>query len=364
MSTRSLSSNGSSPSPPSCRPAGRPPWQPRSRPPRAERLNPATIGRGIAGEASAKHTIERARRSARNPRVEARQATAGVAMISTRKRTGPLIVSFDRADVRDFHTLMAARIGGRAVLLVWAGPSRGLPEAEPGRPGERPLCKFGAPIPAAVPVIILADRGSGRAAWAAVRQELTSRHVVRIKPDVTTCCPRHRARRGSIRRRRGGPACSRAWIAARAGTSGTTSRSAGAPTCPGGRDEPRSPRADLDCEAERACRLHARRMGIEELSRDGKGKRNGRSLRDTRITRPDRFDRFPLIVAPAYVVPAGPGAASGARLRAVSPVHDATCAGLQRVRDRQGDDRSPGRLTRSGFTDDPPGNHRGRSKRG
>ena len=39
-------------------------------------------------------------------------------------------------------------------------------------------------------VIIPADRGFGRAAWAAVCQELKFRSVVRMKPDVTISCPR------------------------------------------------------------------------------------------------------------------------------------------------------------------------------
>ena len=45
---------------------------------------------------------------------------AGIVRKLTRKRKNPLIVSFGRTDVRDFHTLMAAAcIGGRAVPLAW-----------------------------------------------------------------------------------------------------------------------------------------------------------------------------------------------------------------------------------------------------
>ena len=53
---------------------------------RTERLNLATIGRKMAGEVSAKHTIKRAWRFTCNRRVEVHQAMAGVIKRLTRKR--------------------------------------------------------------------------------------------------------------------------------------------------------------------------------------------------------------------------------------------------------------------------------------
>jgi hypothetical protein len=48
-------------------------------------------------------------------------------------------------------------------------------------------------------------------------------------------------------------------------------------------------------------------QAIEELFRDGKSKRNGQSLRDKKIGKPDRFDRFLLVAALAYLVLVGLG---------------------------------------------------------
>ena len=49
-------------------------------------------------------------------------------------------------------------------------------------------------------------------------------------------------------------------------------------------------------------------MTIEQLFRDDKNKRNGWSLRDTKITRPDRLDRLLLLVlAVAYLLLCGVG---------------------------------------------------------
>lgn len=62
---------------------------------------------------------------------------------------------------------------------------------------------------------------------------------------------------------------------------------------------------DLDERAEGLCDLHARRMSVEELFRDHKGRRNGQSLRDTRSRHPDRFDRFLIVGALAYLLLVG-----------------------------------------------------------
>lgn len=53
--------------------------------------------------------------------------------------------------------------------------------------------------------------------------------------------------------------------------------------------------------------LYGRRMTIEELFRDAKNKRNGGSLRDTKVTRPERLDRLLLILAIAYLLLCGIG---------------------------------------------------------
>jgi hypothetical protein len=47
-------------------------------------------------------------------------------------------------------------------------------------------------IPASVPVVILADRGFGRAEWTTVCRDLNSRYVVRIKPAVAVAGSGHR----------------------------------------------------------------------------------------------------------------------------------------------------------------------------
>ncbi|MCA1684584.1 MAG: IS4 family transposase [Planctomycetia bacterium] len=275
---------------------------------RCERVNLATVGRKMAGAVAAKHTIKRAWRFTCNRRVEVADAMTGVVKRLARRRTEPLVISSDWTDVRGFHTLLAAAcIGGRAVPLLWASYTGSKLRRSQNSPEERLLRKLRGLIPGSVPVIVLADRGFGRAEWAAVCQELNFRYVVAIKPDVTVSCPRYRgvlrkypARKGMAHVPRGVD-----YRKDRRVKHNVVVR--WKPDLPKKRDEPWYLMTDLDGRAERLCDLYGRRMSVEELFRDHKGRRNGQSPRDTRISHPDRFDRFLIVVALAYLVLVGAG---------------------------------------------------------
>ena len=78
------------------------------------------------------------------------------------------------------------------------------------------------------------------------------------------------------------------------------------------RDEPWYLMTDLPTVSERwtarrLSDLYGRRMSIEQLFRDGKNKRDGWSLRDTGLTRPERLDRLILVLALAYLLLVGVG---------------------------------------------------------
>jgi DDE family transposase len=275
---------------------------------RLERVNLALIGRKMAGAITAKAAIKRAWRFTGNRRVEVADAMAGVIQRLARKRKKPLLISFDWTDVRDFHTPMAAAcIGGRAVPLLWASYTDPKLRRSQDALEERLWRRLKALLPGGARVIILADRGFGRAEWAAVCQELGFRYVVRIKPDVTISCSRHR---GVLRRY----PVKRGMAHVLRGVDYRKDRRVRhnivvrwKPGLPKKRDEPWYLMTDLDDRAERLCDLYARRMSVEELFRDHKGLRNGQSLRPTKITHADRFERFLLIVALAYLLLAGLG---------------------------------------------------------
>jgi hypothetical protein len=274
---------------------------------RTERPNLASIGRRMGG--SAKSAIKRAWRFTRNPRVEVADAMAGVIeRVARRRRKKPLLISFDWTDIRDFHTLMAAAcIGGRAVPLLWASYTDSKLRRSQNALEERLLRELKALLPDSAEVIILADRGFGRAEWAAACQRLGFRYVVRIKPDVTIACARYR---GVLR----GYPTHKGMAHVLRGVDYRKDRRVRhnvvirwQPGLPKTRDEPWYLMTDLDGRAERLCALYGRRMSVEELFRDHKSRRNGQSLRQTKFTRVDRFDRFLLAVALAYIALVGAG---------------------------------------------------------
>jgi hypothetical protein len=76
---------------------------------------------------------------------------------------------------------------------------------------------------------------------------------------------------------------------------------------PQGRDECWYLMTDLDKRPAGISDLYARRMSVEEFFRDAKSKRNGWSLRDTGIQRPDRLDRLILVLAMTYLLLVGLG---------------------------------------------------------
>jgi len=273
-----------------------------------ERPNLATIGRKMAGPGTAKAAIKRAWRFTDNARVEVADAMAGTIARLVRKRKKRLIVSFDWTEVRHFHCLMAAAcLGGRAVPLLWASYPEWKLTRSQNSLEEGLLRLLRTLIPASVEVVILADRGFGRAEWAAVCQELGFRYLVRIKPAVTVSGARYRGvlskypvHKGiahvlrDVRYRKDARVTHHVVIRWR-------------PGLPRRRDEPWYLMTDLDGRAEALCRLYGRRMSVEELFRDHKSRRNGMALRDTRIREAERFDRFVLILVLAYILLVGLG---------------------------------------------------------
>ncbi|SRR5579883_282228 len=110
-----------------------------------------------------------------------------------RKRKKRILISFDWTKFREFHTLMAAaRIKGRSVPLLWASSKEWKFLRSQNSLEEGLLRLLHSLIPESIRVVILADRGFGRAEWAAVCQELGFDSVVRIKPNVTVAAKRDR----------------------------------------------------------------------------------------------------------------------------------------------------------------------------
>jgi hypothetical protein len=198
--------------------------------------------------------------------------------------------------------------------LLWASyPEWQLPKSQNNlEEGLRRLLK--SLLPGHVEVIVLADRGFGRAELARACRPIGLHFVIRVKPDVGVRHPRYRGllrgypvKKGMRRVLRGAayrlsdPVTVNVVIRWKRGL-------------PAKRDEPWFLITDLGGHAVELTALSARRMAVEELFRDGKSLRNGWALRLTLITKAGRFDRLLLVLALAYWLLVGLGLVARQRI--------------------------------------------------
>jgi hypothetical protein len=274
---------------------------------RLGRVSLAGLGRRLRGPALCQHKIKRVWRFCANSRVSVADGMAG---IRTRlgRRTRTLLVALDWVEVRALHTLMAAAVcGGRAVPLLWASyPEWELYKSQ-NNLEEGLLRLLKSLLPARLRVIVLADRGFGRAELARACSDLGLHFLIRIKPDAGVRHPRYRGllrdypiKKGIHRVLRQAayrltdPVTLNVVIRWKKGL-------------PKKRDECWFLITDLPGTAVQLTQLYGRRMSVEELFRDDKSLRNGFALRLTQVTKAERFDRLLLVLALAYWLLVGLG---------------------------------------------------------
>jgi Transposase DDE domain len=278
------------------------------------RVSLAELGRLLAQdrEGVAKHCIKRAWRFTANGRVHVSDAMQGPLrwLFHSRKhwKKHPLLVTFDWTEVRSFHTLMAAAvIRGRGVPLLWASYEEWVLYKSQNNLEEGLLWLLKSLLPEWITVIVVADRGFGRTELARTCQQMGFHYVIRIKPDVHIECRKFRGRldrlpvkRGTqrlledVQFRKENPVTQHVAVCWKKGL-------------PKDRDECWFLMTDLARSVKKLTDMYGRRMTIEELFRDEKNRRHGWALRNTQITRPERFDRLLLILSLAYWLLIGVG---------------------------------------------------------
>lgn len=276
---------------------------------RVERISLANIGRSMLG--TVKHQIKRCWRFCANDRIETADAMRGVLKRVLKKRKKKLIISFDWTDIKGFQTLMASAVfKGRSTPICWASCKKHVYDGHRSRNAfeESLLLVLRSMIPQEVKVILLADRGFGRTELARFCQRHGFSYVIRIQPNVHVRSasftgklldyPVHKGicklLKSVLYRSKENPVTQNIvirWVR----------------NLPAKRDECWFLMTDLSAGPAQISKLYGQRMTIEELFRDQKNKRNGWSLRDTKITRPERLDRLLLILAIAYLLLCGIG---------------------------------------------------------
>lgn len=276
----------------------------------------SAIGRCLNGTTAAKHKIKRVWRFCDNDRVHVADVMATVVGRITRKRKKPLLVALDWTDIRGFHTLMAAAVmKGRAVPLVWASYTTGQLHRSQNSFEEGLLRLLITMLPSGVKLILLADRGFGRAELARTCEELQIRYLIRIKPDVRVSHPSYTGRLDDYPIRKG---MWRVLAAAEYRSDKAVSLNVvirWRKGLPAKRDEPWFLMTNLSGNAVALTKLYARRMAVEELFRDGKDGRYGLGLGQTQVTTAGRLDRLILILALAIILLIGLGRLTRGRFR-------------------------------------------------
>jgi len=272
------------------------------------KIGQADLGRNLAG--TTKHQIKRAWRFCSNERIEPTDAMRGIVAKLLKKRKKKLLIALDWVDIKGFQTLLASAVlKGRSTPIAWASTTNHVYDGHRSRNAfeESLLLVLRDMIPWSVKVVILADRGFGRTALASFCQKQGFGYLIRIQPKVTVRLKGFHGKLLDYPVKKG-----IAKVLQR-----ISYRSDGAVTqsvvvrwrkdLPEKRDECWFLMTDQPGTAHQLCRLYGKRMTIEQLFRDDKSKRNGWSLRDTKITRPDRLDRLLLILAIAYLLLCGIG---------------------------------------------------------
>lgn len=277
---------------------------------RVQRVSLANIGRMMEGRT--KHQIKRCWRFCANERVETADAMRGIVakLLKKRSKKKKLLIAVDWVDIKGFQTLMASVVlKGRATPIAWASTTNHVYDGHRSRNAfeESLLLVLRDMIPRSIKVVILADRGFGRTALATFCQQQGFGYVIRIQPSVTV---RLRGFRGKLLDYPVYKGIAKV-------LKRVSYRSDGAVTqnvivhwrrnLPKKRDECWFLMTDQPGRAHQLCNLYGQRMTIEQLFRDDKSKRNGWSLRDTQITKPERLDRLLLILAIAYLLLCGIG---------------------------------------------------------
>jgi len=285
---------------------------------RVQRVSLANIGRQMLG--TTKHQIKRCWRFCANERIEPADAMRGIVARLLRKRKKKLLIAVDWVDIKGFQTLLASAVlKGRSTPIAWASTTNHVYDRRRNRrlpaDGHRSRNAFEESllmvlrdmIPQTIQVVILADRGFGRTALATFCQKQGFGYVIRIQPKVTVRLHGFRGKLLDYPVTKG-----IAKVLKR-----VSYRGDGAVTqnvvvrwpkgLPEKRDECWFLMSDQPGTAHQLCKLYGRRMTIEQLFRDDKSKRNGWSLRDTKITKPDRLDRLLLVLAIAYLLLCGVG---------------------------------------------------------
>ena len=265
---------------------------------RCRRVSLADIGRSIPSGALVKHNIKRVWRFLRNNGVDIVEGARALCAIASKAAGKRLIVAVDWVDVGSRKVLKAAvPIRGRGVPILFYAYEKWQLFKSQNNFEEGFFRVLRSILPKGTKVVIVADRGFGRAELASRLQELEWGYIIRISPAVTFVSKRYSGQldrmpvRPGTRRdlgfgkyRKNHPVCQRIvfyWKKKEA--------------------EPWFLGTNLEWGWRKIVQGFQQRMTIEELFRDEKNIRYGWGLRQLKVSQAQRLERMLLVLAFAYL---------------------------------------------------------------
>lgn len=266
---------------------------------KCRRVSLADIGRSLGTSALPKHSIKRVWRFLKNHRVVVADGCRGLVHLAARASGGRLFVAVDWVDIGKYKVLRAAvPLRGRSMPILFGAYEKWKFYKSQNNLEEGLLRLLAALLPGKTQVVIIADRGFGRAELARTLQEIGFGYVIRVNSQVAFRSRRYSGRldelgvRPDMRRdlgfgqfRKTRPVTQRVlvyWKKRKA--------------------EPWFLATNLDWGWKKIVLAYGKRMSIEELFRDEKNIRYGWGLRQFKVSQPDRLERMLLVLAYAYLL--------------------------------------------------------------
>jgi hypothetical protein len=258
----------------------------------------AAIGRRMLPTTVVKHRIKRVDRFLKNQRVEVSEAMRGTVGWFLRQSGKRFVVAIDWVDIRSFMVLtLAATFHGRAIPLLWTTCTKWKFRKSQNDLEEGLLRLFHTMVADPGQIVLIADRGFGRAELARTLQELGFHYVIRFQSKVTIQCPQYTGKLNELPVSRGTSRMLRNVLYRKY----KPVEQNVVVYWQYGQKEPWFLMTDLDCRPEDVAQIYGRRMKIEQVFRDEKNMRYGFSLRQVRVKDPSRLQRLLLLIAMAYI---------------------------------------------------------------
>jgi hypothetical protein len=234
-----------------------------------------------------------------NPRVEVTEGTRALVLVAATAGGGQLVVAVDWVDIRQYKVLRAAvPLRGRSVPILFAAYRKWQITKSQNALEQDFFQLLKAMLPEGAQVVVIADRGLGRAGLACQLQKLGLSYILRICGKVTFLSHRYQGRLDELPLKPGG----KRDLGFGAYRQHRPLRQRVLIYWKKKHKQPWLLATDLEWGWRQIVTVFAQCMMVEELFRDEKNIRYGWGLRQVSLCDAARLERLLLVLAFAYLL--------------------------------------------------------------